>query len=125
MVTQAIENLAPTGGDGVKEEEMGYTAEEEAKWKQKEKAMYQESPRGGLGRKVVRAATAPGLLIAGWVPPHPTCSGILLPQEEWAADGHVGTSVWDRQEAVFSAVGHICAIRGGGCPRPLECASGS
>jgi hypothetical protein len=51
----------------------------------------------------------PRLLIAGWVPPLPTCSGILLPQEEWAG-GHVGTSVWARQEAVFSAVGHICAI---------------
>ena len=87
---------------------MGYTAEEEAKGKQKEKAIYQESPREGLEGKQL-GHHCPRLLIAGWVPPLPTCSGILLPQEEWAG-GHVGTSVWARQEAVFSAVGHICAI---------------
>lgn len=63
---------------------------------------------GGLGRKAL-GHHCPQLLIAGWVPPLPTCSGIFLPQEEWAG-GHVGASVWARQEAVFSAVGHICAV---------------
>lgn len=106
MVTHAIENLAPTG--------MGYTAEEEVKWKQKGKAIYQESAWEDLEGKQ-SGHHCLQLLIAGWVPPLPTCSGIFLPQEEWAG-GHVGASVWARQELFSQLLVTSVPYKGEGAP---------
>lgn len=103
----------PQEGGGEGREAMAYREQERGKVEAEGKTINQEawSPQdwkpNSAGPSHCLLLPTPG---APTPPPLPTCSGIfLLGEEEWGG-GHGETSVWPRQEAVFSAAGPICAV---------------
>lgn len=90
---------------GNREEEKG------GKWKQKEKRLINRPGACRTGSQTARVpATVSRSEHSAPPPPLPTRSQVL---ESFSSEGGVGdseTSVWARQEAVFSAAGHICAV---------------
>lgn len=116
MVAHVAQIQLPPEGGGEGGEEMGYRGgkkvETEGKTINQEAWSLQDWKPNSLGPNHCLPLLAPGPHRLHFPHVLESLSSERRGGEGWGGGGHGEVSVWPRQEAVFSAAGHICAVWG-------------